>query len=69
MSTRWRRRGRPARLHGFESVAKLDDGDRVVIDGTFVRDQGSCVKETSTFAKNGMLTPDFLFLFSSIHPA
>ena len=52
----------------FESVAKLDDGDRVVVDGTFVRDQGSCVKETSTFAKNGMLTPDFLFLFSSIHP-
>jgi hypothetical protein len=24
------------------------------------------VKETSLFAKNSMLTPDFLFLFSSI---
>jgi hypothetical protein len=53
----------------FESVAKLDDGDRVVIGGTFVRDGGFCVKETSAFAKNGMMTPDFLFLFSSIHPA
>ncbi len=50
----------------FESVARLDNGDHVVIDGTFVRDGRSCVKETSLFAKNSMLTPDFLFLFSSI---
>jgi hypothetical protein len=53
----------------FESVAKLHNGDRVVLGGTFVRDRGACVKETSVNPKNGMLTPDFLFLFSSIAPA
>jgi hypothetical protein len=53
----------------FESVAKLHNGERVVLGGTFVRDHGACVKETSVNPKNGMLTPDFLFLFSDIKPA
>jgi hypothetical protein len=53
----------------YRSVAGLHDGDRVVFAGTFVRSGTSCVKETSVHPKNGMLTPDFLFVFSSIAPA
>jgi hypothetical protein len=53
----------------FESVANLHDGDRVVFDGAFVPDGTACVNETSIFDRNGMLTPDFLFMFSSIAPA
>jgi hypothetical protein len=53
----------------FEAVAKLHDGDRVVLGGRFVGAHGSCLTETSLRARNSVMTPDFLFLFSSIHKA
>ena len=53
----------------YRSVSKLHDGDRVAFAGTFVRSGTSCVKETSIRPRNGMLTPTFLFVFSSVAPA
>ena len=52
----------------FEAVAKLHDGDRVVFSGTFARDPRTCVRATNLFARNAMLSPDFLFLFRAIAP-
>ena len=37
--------------------------------GTFVPKGATCVNETSVFARNGMLTPGFLFRFTAVGPA
>lgn len=50
----------------FESVARLHNGDDVVFSGTFVRAPGTCIKETSLLARNGILSPDFEFVFRSV---
>ncbi len=52
----------------FTAVANLHDGDTVRFGGYFVPAGGSCIKETSIRDRNGMLTPGFVFRFTSIAP-
>lgn len=52
----------------YQVLADLDTGDRVVFDGTFVPEGGACLHETSLFARNGMLTPGFVFRFTAVAP-
>lgn len=52
----------------FTSVANLHDGDTVKFSGYFVPEGGSCFNETSIRERNGMLTPGFVFRFTSIAP-
>ena len=44
------------------------DGDAVRFGGYFVPEGGSCINETSIRDRNGMLTPGFVFRFTSIAP-
>jgi hypothetical protein len=50
----------------YDSLADLDEGDPVVFSGTFVPKGRSCLQETSVRDRNGILTPDFVFRFSSV---
>jgi hypothetical protein len=52
----------------YQSLAGLHDGDAVRFSGVFLRDGASCLHETSVFAKNGMLTPSFVFRFTQVDP-
>jgi hypothetical protein len=50
----------------YDSLAKLRKGEKVTFTGTFAPRPATCVQETSIFAKNGMLTPDFIFRFTAV---
>jgi hypothetical protein len=50
----------------YQELAKRKTGDRVVFSGTFVPKGPVCLHETSLFARNGMLTPGFVFRFTSV---
>lgn len=52
----------------YQALADLKSGDRVRFDGRFVPKGASCLHETSVFARNGMLTPSFVFQFTSVAP-
>jgi len=52
----------------YRSLADLKSGDRVRFSGTFVPHGSTCLHETSLFARNGMLTPSFVFRFTEVGP-
>lgn len=52
----------------YRALADLKSGDRIRFDGSFVARGASCLHETSVFAKNGMLTPSFVFQFTAVAP-
>lgn len=50
----------------YRTLAELDAGDQVRFAGDFRPRGASCLHETSVFAKNGMLTPSFVFRFTDV---
>ncbi|MET0840063.1 MAG: hypothetical protein ABWY19_14875 [Marmoricola sp.] len=52
----------------YRDLADLGAGDRVRFSGSFRPRGASCLHETSLFAKNGMLTPGFVFRFTAVAP-
>ncbi len=52
----------------YRALADLKAGDRVRFSGAFVPKGTSCLRETSLFARNGMLTPGFVFRFTEVGP-
>ena len=52
----------------YRALANLKSGDRVQFDGVFRPHGATCIHETSIFAKNGMLTPSFVFAFTAVAP-
>ncbi len=52
----------------YQSLAEMHSGDRVRFEGSFVPRGASCLHETSIFAKNGMLSPSFVFRFTAVDP-
>ena len=52
----------------YQALADLKAGDEVQFSGTFEPQGATCIHETSTFAKNGMLTPGFVFRFTEVSP-
>ena len=52
----------------YRSLADLKSGDQVRFSGAFVGKGASCLHETSLFARNGMLTPGFVFRFTAVGP-
>jgi hypothetical protein len=56
------RPGTPA----FGEIADLHDGDEVTFSGSFVPSDDACFHETSLRARNGMLTPGFVFRFTAV---
>jgi hypothetical protein len=52
----------------YRSLSKLKPGAKVVFSGSFRPDGPLCLHETSLFARNGMLTPGFVFRFTSVAP-
>lgn len=58
------RPGTPA----FAEIADLQDGDRVRFSGRFLPGDDGCFDETSLRARNGMLTPGFVFRFTAVAP-
>jgi hypothetical protein len=52
----------------YHSLSTLQEGNGIRFSGTFVPRPGTCLQETSLFARNGMLTPDFIFRFTSVAP-
>jgi hypothetical protein len=49
----------------YNKLGNLSEGDEVTFSGRFVRGP-DCLEEQSVVDKNGVLTPDFTFRFSSI---
>jgi hypothetical protein len=55
----------------YQQLSQLKSGDQVLFSGNFVPQGPVCIHETSLFARNGMLTPGFVFRFTSVaarHP-
>ena len=52
----------------YRSLADLKAGAKVRFSGTFEPNGATCVHETSVFARNGMLTPSFVFRFTAVGP-
>jgi hypothetical protein len=52
----------------YRALAGLTSGAKVRFTGTFRPDGSSCIHETSLFARNGMLTPGFVFRFTAVAP-
>jgi len=55
----------------YQQLSQLKSGDQVLFSGNFVPKGPVCIHETSLFARNGMLTPGFVFRFTSVaarHP-
>ena len=52
----------------FSEIADLQDGDRVRFSGRFLAGEDGCFQETSLRARNGMLTPGFVFRFTAVEP-
>jgi hypothetical protein len=50
----------------YQQLSKLLSGERVLFSGAFVPQGPVCLHETSLFARNGMLTPGFVFRFTSV---
>jgi hypothetical protein len=50
----------------YQQLADLKSGDQVRFSGTFLPKGPTCLHETSLFARNGMLTPGFVFRFTSV---
>jgi hypothetical protein len=52
----------------YRALADLKSDDQVRFSGSFVPRGATCVHETSLFARNGMLTPSFVFRFTEVGP-
>jgi hypothetical protein len=55
----------------YQQLSHLQTGDLVLVSGNFVPKGAICIHETSLFDRNGMLTPGFVFRFTSVvarHP-
>jgi hypothetical protein len=52
----------------YRDLADLTSGDQVRFSGAFVPKGATCIHETSLFARNGMLTPGFVFRFTAVGP-
>lgn len=52
----------------YRALADLKSGDKVRFSGVFVPRGATCFQETSVFARNGMLTPGFVFRFTAVAP-
>jgi hypothetical protein len=52
----------------YQVLADLKSGDEVRFSGSFARKGATCLHETSLFARNGMLTPGFVFRFTAVAP-
>ena len=52
----------------YRALADMKSGEQVRFDGNFVSHGASCLQETSVFARNGMLTPSFVFEFTAVAP-
>lgn len=52
----------------YRALADLKSGDKVRFSGAFVPHGATCIHETSLFARNGMLTPSFVFRFTEVGP-
>lgn len=50
----------------FNDIYELSIGDKVLFSGSFVSDKYQCARETSLTKEGGLLSPEFLFKFSSI---
>lgn len=50
----------------YQALADLKSGAAVRFSGNFVRQGAKCLHETSLFARNGMLTPGFVFRFTDV---
>ncbi len=72
----WSRESEDARDHTlvdpnsdvYRALADLKSGDEVTFTGAFVPKGATCLHETSVFDRNGMLTPSFVFRFTSVSP-
>jgi hypothetical protein len=53
----------------YDVLSNLNEGDKVVFSGSFIRDSKSCISEQSLIDENGLLTPEFAFRFKSIRKA
>jgi hypothetical protein len=70
----WSRESEDARDHTlvdpnsdvYRALAELKSGDEVTFTGAFVPKGATCIHETSVFARNGMLTPSFVFRFTGV---
>jgi hypothetical protein len=52
----------------YRALSELHSGDEVKFSGTFAPRGRSCIHETSIRARNGMLTPGFIFDFTAVAP-
>lgn len=50
----------------YGQLAVLSEDDDVTFSGHFVSDSGSCIQEQSLMDENGLLTPDFSFVFTMV---
>ena len=72
----WSRASEDAKAHTlvdpnsdvYRELADLEKGDQVRFSGAFVPKGATCIHETSLFARNGMLTPGFVFRFTAVSP-
>ncbi len=52
----------------YETLVNLEEGDKVKFSGTFFKDSEQGLKESSLTFNGQMMTPNFVFKFSSISP-
>lgn len=50
----------------YAALARLHPGDRIRFSGVFVPSGRSCLTASNLFARNAMMTPDFVFEFTEV---